>query len=567
MPKEYTNWKIPSKNSKLKTKNQKLPDWFLSILAGRGIDNARDIKEYLNPDYKKLPRPSVFLNMIEAVERVAGAKESNERVIVYGDYDVDGITATALVYEALAEIGIEAETYIPHREEEGYGLNDEALADIKSKGVKLVIAVDCGVSAGPLIDAEGKLDFIVIDHHTIDPDKLPKRAIVLHPSLVTSGDGYQLSAAGLAYFWAVALMDHYPSEFMPGQEKWLLDLVALSIICDIMPLTGVNRVLTHFGLLVLNKTKRVGLVELIKIAGAELGTVDSYTVGFLLGPRLNAAGRLESAQKSLELLITQDKGKGRSLAAELNKLNSERQQLCERIIEEARQQIEAGDKEAPINLLSDRSWPRGVVGIVASRMTDIYNRPTIIFENDGEMHHGSARSVDGLNITELLGEVSDHTVKFGGHAKAAGVTVSDEHFILFKEKLIALVGEKLKTIEVKEDLIVDAIIKPGDVSDEAMALLAKLEPTGFGNKRPVLAMLGTEVGGISRVGKNKEHLKFSILNSRLSPNTSNLPAVAFSEPREIEVGKKYDFTLTLKYNTWNNRKTIEARVIDFRSAE
>lgn len=565
MTKTELKWKLATGNSKPAKKISKLPLWFLQILTARGLDSEQAIGDFLSPDYDKIASPESFLHLEEAVVRIKQAREGQERVVVYGDYDVDGITATAVVYETLSKIGIQnVESYIPHREEEGYGLNSEALTEIAKNGATLVIAVDCGITSGTLLNVREDLDFIVIDHHTIDEEKLPKKGVILHPSLTVGGEIYHLSAAGMAFIFALGLQRAFPEEILPGQEKWLLDLVALSTICDIVPLTGTNRLLAHFGLIVLNKTKREGLKALMEVSGVETGTADAYTVGFLIGPRLNAAGRLESAQTALRLLLTKDKKEATELAHELNRLNSDRQLLCQRIVDEAQQQAEAGDSEAPIHLLSDKDWPRGVVGIVASRIADYYNRPAIIFEDDGEFHHGSARSVEGLNIMDLLSETSDYLVKYGGHAKAAGLTVSHEHFVLFKEKLLALADEKIKEVELERELIIDAEIKPEEIDDRAMELLGKMEPTGFGNKRPILMISGAEIGDVKRVGKGKEHLKFNLKVSADSPG--NLSAVAFSEPREIEPGKKYDLAFTLKYNIWNNHRSIDLRIADFREA-
>jgi single-stranded-DNA-specific exonuclease len=429
-----------------------------------------------------------------------------------------------------------------------------------------VVAVDCGITAGALIDSQKSLDFIVIDHHSIDQAKLPQRAHLIHPSLTIDKYEYGMSAAGMAFIFALALQSEFSNDFLLGQEKWLLDLVALSTVCDIIPLTDQNRLLAYWGMVVLNKTKREGLKALMNVSGVEIGAADAYSAGFLLGPRINAAGRLESAKKALQLLLTTDKKEARELATDLNRLNQERQLLCERIVTEAHRKVEQeGQAEAPIHILSDKNWPRGVVGIVASRITDYYNRPSIILEDDGELHHGSARSIDGVNITELLSETSDFLVKFGGHAKAAGLTVTHEHFLVLRDKLLALVGNKLKKIDLSRELVIDTVIKSEEINDEAMALLAKMEPTGYGNKRPVFMSKGVIFTDIKRVGKTKEHLKFSIL----PPHPSNLlplPAVAFSESREVHRDLPYDVVFTLKYNVWNNRKNIEARVIDFREA-
>jgi single-stranded-DNA-specific exonuclease len=565
MTKHSLKWNIASKAKGMEKTD--LPQWFVNILANRGLGDEKEVSRYLEPKYADILKPDKFLNVPQAVERIKLAKEKEESVVVYGDYDVDGITSTALVFEVLNKIGVQnVETYIPHREEEGYGLNQEALTEIKAKGVTLVVAVDCGITAGALIDSQKSLDFIVVDHHSLDQDKLPQRAHLLHPSLTIDKNEYGMSAAGMAFIFALALQLEFPGEFLPGQEKWLLDLVALSTVCDIIPLTDQNRLLAYWGLVVLNKTKREGLKALMNVSGVEIGAADAYSAGFLLGPRINAAGRLESAKKALQLLLTTDKKEARELATDLNRLNQERQLLCERIVTEARRKVEEGGQaEAPIHILTDKNWPRGVVGIVASRITDYYNRPSIIFEDDGELHHGSARSIDGVNITELLSETSDFLVKFGGHARAAGLTVTHEHFLVLRDKLLALVGNKLKKMDLSRELVIDTVIKSEEINDEAMVLLAKMEPTGYGNKRPVFMSKGVYFTEAKRVGKTKEHLKFSILPPHPS-NLPPLPAVAFSESREVHRDLPYDVVFTLKYNVWNNRKTIEARVIDFRES-
>lgn len=329
-----------------------LPKWLISVLSNRGLKSEQKISSYLEPKYEDLADSKTFLNVTDAVKRIAEAKEKQEKIVVYGDYDVDGITATALMFEVLSKIGIQKiETYIPHREEEGYGLNQKALDEIITGGANLIITVDCGISSDELIaGAKAKnVDVIVCDHHEIDAKRLPKDAIILHPNLVLKGtDPSNLSACGMAFFLAKALQKEFPEEFPQGQEKWLLDLVALATICDVVPLVGQNRILAKFGLKVLEKTKRVGIQELMRVSGVKPEEVSSYAVGFLLGPRLNAAGRLEHAKKALELLLTKDKNQAILIASDLNKLNAERQQMCDKILDEAKAEIESVAKNHPL---------------------------------------------------------------------------------------------------------------------------------------------------------------------------------------------------------------------------
>jgi single-stranded-DNA-specific exonuclease len=490
------------------------------------------------------------------------AREKDERVIIYGDYDVDGITSTALMFDVLNKFGIQKlETYIPHREDEGYGLNKGALAGISKKGSALVISVDCGITSKELTNEfADKLDFIVIDHHEIAKDKLPEKAICVHPEQVKMGTVPQkLSACGMAFFVAKALSDNFPEIFHPGQEKWLLDLVALSTICDVVPLVEQNRILAKFGLTVTGKTKRVGLKALCEVASIKPEEVSAYEVGFLLGPRINAAGRLEHAKMALELLLTEDVKKARELAKRLNELNGERQKMCERILEEARAEIEGSDiKEHQIFLLSNKNWARGVVGIIASKLADSYTRPVIVFEHDGETLHGSARSVGEFDITAALTECEDCLIKFGGHAKAAGLTVSDEHFVIFKEKMLEIVKNKIKETDLVPELTIDTTIKTEEITDEMLELLAKMEPFGFGNSSPVFEVEDVQLSALRKVGDAGQHLKFKV---------GEMAGIWFGAKMEVKENEKYNLAVQPRYNFWNNRRSIELRVLDIQKTK
>lgn len=595
MAKVGKKWKIlPGfRGEKPKTS---LSGWVLDVLANRGIITEQEISSYLDPRYEELLEPGVFLNMDKAVRRIAQAKENNEKVVVYGDYDVDGITATALVLEILNKIGIQKyDFYIPHREEEGYGLNDKAIGEIIDSGAKLIIAVDCGITSREIIDAssgkpsstdvsQGKIDFIVCDHHEIDENKIPTKSVNIHPQLMKKEAASQnLSACGMAFFLALALQEKFPIEIPKGQEKWFLDLVALATICDVLPLTGQNRILAKFGLKVLAKSKRIGLNALIHTASINPNEINSYTVGFLLGPRLNAAGRLEHAKKALELLITEDQARARIIAGELNKLNVERQKMCDKILAEAKAEIESSSKkDHEIYLLSNKNWPRGVVGIIASKLSDAYSRPVIVFEHDGEEHHGSARSVEGFDITAALTECEDCLLKYGGHAKAAGLSVSNKHFIIFSNKLLKLARNKIKKEELRPTITIDTKIKPEEISDKMLEQIHELEPFGYGNHTPVFMLENVSIDNLKKVGDSGQHIKFQVISDRLqvpglktenqkqnltsktSNQKPNLSAIWFNYDLDIKAQEQYDIVLTLRYNVWNNCKNIELRVIDMK---
>lgn len=565
MAKIEKKWKIlPGWNGKGVNGYDK---WLLSILANRGVNSEKEIKEYLEPDYKKLYRPDVFLGIGEIAERIIRARDNGERVVIYGDYDVDGVTSTALVFDLLRSIGIKnLETYIPHREEEGYGLNQEAVSGLIKKKTNLIITVDCGVTSKEIIDTNaGQVDFIVIDHHEILEEKLPQKALILHPSRLADDTGQlarpSLSACGMAFFLALKMTEIAESQYRPGQEKWLLDLVALSTICDVVPLVGQNRILAKYGLLVLSKTKRVGLEALAKVASVKLAAVSAYEVGFLLGPRINAAGRLEHAKKSLELILTTSKPEAMKIAAELNNINQERQQLCEKILIEAKAEIESSNKKNhEIFLLSNKNWPRGVVGIIASKLTDAYSRPVIVFEHGDGEHHGSARSIEALDITESLAECEDCLIKFGGHAKAAGLSVADEKWVLFNDRLLEIVRGKITQEDLVPIIKIDTEIEEADISDETLEKISRLEPFGFGNSNPVFMLKGVAVEGVNRVGQAKEHLKFKIKNQ----GGGDIGCISFSDETPLKDGDTVDLAGTLRYNIWNDRKSIEFRALDIK---
>lgn len=535
--------------------------WLLSIMANRGIKNAKDIDPYLNPKYEDLYSPDSFLGMSEVASRIIEARDKNEKVVIYGDYDVDGVTSTALMHDLLQAVGVKKlETYIPHREEEGYGLNEEAVQELIKKNNNLIITVDCGITSSELISKfSNKIDFIVIDHHEILEDKKPKEALLLHPALIKKEFVFsKLSACGMAFYLAKKMTELPESGYRPGQEKWLLDIVALSTICDIVPLVGQNRILAKYGLTVLSKTKRVGLLALASVSQIKIDDVSAYDVGFLLGPRINASGRLEHAKKSLELLLTKSKAEGMKIAADLDNINSERQKLCERILNEAKAEIESSEnKDNEIYLLANENWPRGVVGIIASKIMDAYSRPVIIFEHSEGEYHGSARSIDALDITESLAQCEEYLIKFGGHAKAAGLSVADENWDVFNEKLLKIVKTKIT----KEDLLpivkIDTDINETEISDETIKKITALEPFGFGNSNPVFALRRAEVEGVNRVGKEKEHLKFKLKNSSVA-------AISFGDETPLKDGDKVDLAGTLRYNIWNDRKSIEFRAIDIK---
>lgn len=556
---------------------------------GTNVTNKRikeQIENFLSPDYESnLYDPFLLKDMDKAVERIWKAIKNKEKICVYGDYDVDGITATALLADLFEKLEADFITYIPSRQDEGYGLNKEAIDEIHSKGIKLVITVDCGVRSFDEIDYanECKLDIVVTDHHEISsqftdhssPDKLlsesstgkqekdllPKAIAVINPKRSDCRYPFKdLAGVGVAFKLACAVLAKVPS-LSKGWEKWFLDLVALGTVCDVVTLTDENRVLVKYGLKVMSKTKRAGLRVLIKSAAIKIEKIDSHNLGFHLGPRLNAAGRLEHAKMSLDLLLTKDEKEAEEDAYKLSRLNKERQDITNRILAEAREMLGKIDDGRNIILLKNKDWPAGVVGIVASRLMDDCGKPVLLFEEGESESKGSARSIDNFSIIEALGKCGDVLVKYGGHKKAAGLTVKNEHFIVLEEKLIKIANDELSEEDLRSEIKIDANIDIKDIGEELNETLKKLEPFGFGNKKPIFSLKGAEIKNFALVGNDKNHLKLTVGSGDLT-----LSGIMFGYGTEnnLKTGEKADIVFTVNENDWNGKINLEAMILDIK---
>ena len=469
-----------------------------------------DMSDFLYPDYAKgLGDPYAMSDMGLAVDRLVAARESGETVVVYGDYDIDGITASGVMIEALEANGITARSYIPDRFEEGYGLNIGALEYLAADGVGLVVTVDCGITS---VDEaawarEHGLDLIITDHHSV-PEVLPEAVAVINPK--RPGDAYafkDLAGVGVAFKVACALQARTGMP-VAGQEKWWLDLVALGTVCDVVPLVGENRVLAHFGIRVLRQTRRQGVVALAQSAGVRVEEIGSYHLGFVLGPRMNATGRLDHAARSLELVRTGDPRRGAEIAGELEELNRQRRVEQTRIFEAA-QEMASLQADSPVMILADESWSHGVVGIVASKLSETFKKPALVGQVLGATIKGSARSVPGFNMVDALRANRDLLLKYGGHYFAAGFTLSAVNLEAFRAGMSRYFMEHAETVRGDSEITVDAgLAGLAGANLEAVGQLAMLEPHGSGNPRPLFELSGIEVESAVGVGATRKHLKF-----------------------------------------------------------
>jgi len=540
------------------------PPLFRQVLFNRGVTSPESADSYLNA--RPLPsNPFNLLDMYEAVERILWAADNREKVAVYGDYDVDGVTATALLYEVLQAYQVDVQIHIPNRFEEGYGLNNEALTQLAKEGVDLVITVDCGIRS-PL-EAEHAsglgIDLIISDHHHPGP-QLPLAKAVICPK--RDGDAYpdkDLSGVGLAYKIAQALMEKRP---LPNKktEDWL-DLVALGTVADVVPLRGENRALVRAGLEKLRQGRRQGVVSLAGAAGVKLHILSAGDIGFMLGPRLNAAGRLESAMAALDLLLAEDVEAAGRLAQNLDNQNRERQKQTRELQEKA---TELAQKLAGADILFafSEEFKSGIVGLAASRLVETFYRPAIVGAIEGETARASCRSIPEFHITHALDECKDLLVRHGGHSVAAGFTVRTEHLPELQRRLAELAAEQLNGKELVPTLRADAEVDLRQMSmNEAAQLLQQLEflqPTGQENPEATFISRRLRVVGARAVGADKQHLKISVNDGRITWD-----AIAFRQGKWVdEMPAAVDLFYSFERNEFNGVVTTQLNVRDLKPA-
>jgi single-stranded-DNA-specific exonuclease len=478
------------------------------ILFMRGIASKSDAVHFLGKNKQDDHDPFMMTGMELAVERIEAALKKKEKIVVYGDYDADGVTSTVLIEEVIGNMGGQVDHYIPDRFTEGYGLNDAAISKIVNRGAKLIICVDCGVRDVDLIGTAAKagVDVIVIDHH--EPGReLPPAVAIINPR--QEDDAYpfkSLAGVGLAYKVAQALI----SRLGAGSLEDLLDLVALGTVADVVRLRGENRNLAARGIDRLNSTSRPGIIELMKIARLRPGSISSTKIGFIIGPRLNAAGRLGSAERAVRLLATTDEVEAEQLAAELDRVNRRRQKLTEKSVNDAILAIEASGETPDAIVVTQKDFNEGVVGLIASRLKEMYYRPTFAATRGEEITRGSARSIPGFNVAIALEACRDLLIKYGGHEKAGGFTLETRNLPEFEERLIGIAGNQLDEDGFLPKLEIDAEVHFKSLGEDLMEFFNLLEPFGEGNRAPVLMTKQVAVAAKRAVGAEGKHLKLTM---------------------------------------------------------
>jgi single-stranded-DNA-specific exonuclease len=565
-------------------KELKLSPLLAQCLLNRGFSEPEPISRFLLPRLKNLADPFLLPNMRAAVERLFTARERNEPLVIFGDYDVDGVTSTTLLTEVLTALGWQVNAYLPHRMDEGYGLSQSGVENCLNKfPTTLLLAVDCGSTAVDTIAwlSNRGVDVLVLDHHQVS-DPAPPAVALVNPQLGVPPSGgaaselsegvtpgfRELCSVGLAFKLAHAVLKHGRAQGLPVAAGFdlrpYLDLVALGTIADLVPLTGENRILVSAGLERLNTTQRPGLVALKKVAGIE-GEMGGHEVGFQIAPRLNAAGRLETAEEALQLLMARSLEAAEPLAQNLDSRNRERQKIEKGIADEAIGAIRAKFNPATDHVIVEGQlmWHIGVVGIVASRVLQEFYRPTLIIGGEGDQWRGSGRSIEGFDLAAALRECTDLLVRHGGHAMAAGVTIRPDQIDPLRARLNDLARRTLKPEQFQPPLRLDAEVNAGDLGLERVRELTQLEQTGIGNP-PVRLWLRnvTHARPLLRMGPDKKHARLWITDGR-----KTLEAVLWNVgDGPLPVGR-FDLAFTPQINEFNGSTTVQLKVLDWRAVE
>ena len=500
-----------------------IPPLVARILAARGIPVSA-MSDFIAA--RAVENGPPMLDLDRAVERLRRALAARERIVVYGDYDVDGIAGSAILVRAFRQVGVAVAAYIPNRYEEGYGLNEQAIRQLATDGANVIVSVDCGVTAvreAALARSLG-VDLLITDHHH-PPAELPEGFAVVNPR--RPGDpslDKELAGAGVALVLARRLLGELG--FALRRDE-LMQLVALATVADVVPLRAANRALVRSGLEALNRAPITGVRALVDRAGLRLGSVTSANIGYVLGPRLNAAGRIADAEEALRILLTEDADEAKTLAEHLELKNTERQDLTRQVVKGARERA-AERPEAWATVVADPAWPAGIVGLGASRLVEDYGRPAVVIAIDGEEGKGSCRSISAVHIAEALDECDDLLNKHGGHAMAAGFSIAREKIVEFTERLDQIVRRRLGGVRPIPTLRVDAEIEPEALTARLALELAALEPCGMGNPRPHLLLRGVKVFGIKQVGADADHLRCKITVGRFT-----FDAMAFRRGEQV----------------------------------
>lgn len=541
-----------------------IPDIILQLLANRNIRSQDDIDEFLNPDYgQDIRDPFLFRDMKKATDRIDRAISGNEPIVVHGDYDADGICASALLVETLSQLGAAATVFLPDREKDGYGLNVNTINNFHESGIRLIITTDCGVSNHSEVSKAVSLgiDVIITDHHTI-PQQLPtEAAAIIHPNM--PGETYPspfLSGGGVAWKLACALssIDHH-HRLASGYEKWLLDLAAISTIADMVSLIGESRTIVRYGLIVLQKTKRMGLRLLLD--QIKMKRIEPSTISFFIAPRINAAGRMDHASGAYVLLTSLDRSECERIVPIIERQNKDRQMMTDIIVEEARHQTE-DQKDQSLIFVHGDDWPSGLLGLIAGKLVQEINRPVIATCTSQGRRRGSGRSVPSINLMQALQTASDLFDHYGGHPQAVGLTVKERFEQSFQNKLRSAVDDQANGQIFQPCINIDYELMCKDITWGLIEKLNGFQPHGMGNPKPLFLTKGVVVVSISSVGNDGQHLRMVVEQQGVRRQ-----AIAFGlgkREAECRLKTKIDIVYEIDVNEYQGTRDIQLKIQDFR---
>ncbi len=527
------------------------------LLAQRGIKSADDAQKFFNPSLDDLHDPFLMRDMKKAVERLNHAIGAKEKIMIYGDYDVDGTTAVALVYKFLSKFYSGLSYYIPDRYEEGYGISTKSINFARENGISLVIALDCGIKAVEQIDYAASLgiDFIICDHHVPD-DQLPNAAAILNPKLDDEPYPYKhLSGCGVGYKFMQGFAINNGLDVSANLEP-LLDLVAVSIVSDIVPITEENRILTYHGLKRINSNPSMGLRAIIKICHLQnKKSISISDIIFKIGPRINASGRMQSGVEAVDLLVARDINEAYRKGREIDRYNEDRKELDKRITEEANEilqnHVDVNNRRSIV--VYNKDWHKGIIGIVASRFTELYYKPAVVLTLSDGLATGSARSVQGFDIYKAVESCRDLLENFGGHTYAVGLSLKEEHIKEFTQRFEEYVAQNIQPAQTTPQIEIDDYIDFAEITPDFVALLRQFNPFGPGNNKPIFCTRHVTDYGTSRlVGHKQEHLKLELLDSTSGRIINGIAFNMSNKYNYIKSGKPFDICYTIEDNLHNN---------------
>lgn len=567
-------WKVKNLNHDEETikdtleKELKISPVLCKLLVDRGIKSFDEARLFFRPQLSDLYDPFLMNDMDKAVARLNSALSLNERILIYGDYDVDGTTAVALVYKFLNEFSSRIDYYIPDRYDEGYGVSYKGIDYAVANDFKLIICLDCGIKAIDKINyaKERGVDFIICDHHKPD-NTLPDAAAVLNPKRNDSTyPDRDLSGCGVGFKFmqAFAQNNKIPFRFLEP----LLDLLAVSIASDIVPIMGENRILTHYGLIQLNSNPSVGLKSIIEVCNLQRTKMTVSDIVFKIGPRINASGRIQSGREAVELLVAKDYKFAREKSNNINQYNDTRRELDKSITLEANAVIDASDfveSNRKSIVIYNEEWHKGVIGIVASRLAEEYYRPSIVLTKSGDLITGSARSIPGFDVYKAIDSCRDILENFGGHMYAAGLSLKEENLSEFRDRFELFVSENIEVGQLIPQIDIDSIIDFKDITPQFFRILSQFNPFGPENMKPVFCTKNVlDYGGSRLVGKDQTHLKLEVIDNNSRNIMSGIGFGMGNHFEYIKSGKPFDICYTIEENTFNGKTGLQLLIRDIR---